>query len=70
MDDNSTFRNMSIVDKPSVDPDHTHFPDIVADVDKGTLSIFIFLYLCCLHWLLGLVVVSVVFIFVLLYLGY
>ena len=34
---------MSIVDKPSVDPDHTHFPDIVSDVDEGTVSIFIFL---------------------------
>lgn len=34
---------MSIVDKPSVAPDHTHFPDIVADVDEGTLSLFIFL---------------------------
>lgn len=43
MNDNSTSRNMSIVDKPSVAPDHTHFPDIVADVDEGTLSLFIFL---------------------------
>ena len=56
------FRNMSIVDKPSVDPDNTHFPDIVADVDEGTVSIFIFLifvlftlavgvssYKCCLY---------------------
>jgi hypothetical protein len=39
----ANFRNMSIVDKPSVDPDNTHFPDIVADVDEGTVSIFIFL---------------------------
>jgi hypothetical protein len=31
MEDNSTFRNILIVDKPSVDPDHTDFPDVIPD---------------------------------------
>jgi hypothetical protein len=43
MEDNSTFRNILIVDKPSVDPDHTDFPDVIPDVDAGVVSIFIFL---------------------------
>jgi hypothetical protein len=41
MEDNSTFRNILIVDKPSVDPDHTDFPDVIPDVDAGVVSIFI-----------------------------
>jgi hypothetical protein len=62
MEDNSTFRNILIVDKPSVDPDHTDFPDVIPDVDAGVVSIFIFLifvlftlavgvssYKCCLY---------------------
>jgi hypothetical protein len=40
MEDNSTFRNILIVDKPSVDPDHTDFPDVIPDVDAGVVSIF------------------------------
>jgi hypothetical protein len=34
------FRNILIVEKPSVDPDHADFHDVIPDVDAGVVSIF------------------------------